>query len=177
MLVGATAEAAAAGSPAITIMLMPAIDVGAFFIGREEREGDDGSGVATEDDDDADAKAGEYARDFLEVALSRLWEGILGRRMTTEKMMETSRDNEHKEDVVPLSMFETFCEGVRREMLRGRRRRRPPPEVEACPTWSSSSSSSNGASSARRQRNWGYICDNNNNDYTRQREVHNCMTI
>ena len=37
---------------------MPAIDIGTLFIGREDREGDDGSGVATEDDDDTDAEAG-----------------------------------------------------------------------------------------------------------------------
>jgi hypothetical protein len=33
-----------------------------LFIGWEDREGDDGSGVATEDDDDTDAEAGGYAR-------------------------------------------------------------------------------------------------------------------
>jgi len=73
------AAAAAGGSPVIATTLMPAIDVGALFIGREEREGNDGSGVVTGDDDNADAEAGEYARDFLEVALSRLWEGLFGR--------------------------------------------------------------------------------------------------
>jgi hypothetical protein len=65
--VGAAA-AAAAGSPVIATTSMPAIDVGALFIGREEREGNNGSGVTTEDDDDADAKVVEYARDYLEVA-------------------------------------------------------------------------------------------------------------
>jgi hypothetical protein len=49
---------------------MPTIDVSALLIGREEREGDNGSGVATEDDGDADAEVGEYACNFLEVALS-----------------------------------------------------------------------------------------------------------
>ena len=62
---------------------MPVIDIGALFIGREDREGDDGSGVATEDDDDTDAEAGGYARDFLEVILRRLWEGRFGKRRTT----------------------------------------------------------------------------------------------
>jgi hypothetical protein len=33
---------------------MPGIDIGALFIGREDREGNDGSGVETEDDDDTD---------------------------------------------------------------------------------------------------------------------------
>ncbi len=74
---------------------MPAIDIGALFIGREDREGDDGSGVTTEDDDDTDAEAGGYARDFLEVILRRLWEGRYGRRRTRTKTTETSRDDEH----------------------------------------------------------------------------------
>jgi hypothetical protein len=43
-------------------MSMPVIDIGALFIGRENREGDDGSGIATEDDDDTDAEAGGYTR-------------------------------------------------------------------------------------------------------------------
>jgi hypothetical protein len=50
-------------------MSMPAIDIGALFIGREDREGDDGSGIATEDDDDTYAKVGWYACDYLEVVL------------------------------------------------------------------------------------------------------------
>ena len=36
----------------------PVIDIGALFIGREDREGDDGSGIATEDDDDTNVEAG-----------------------------------------------------------------------------------------------------------------------
>ena len=90
---------------------MPVIDIGALFIGREDREGDDGSGVATEDDDDTDAEAGGYARDFLEVILRQLWEGRFGKRRTTTKTMEMSRDNEHEEDVMTWLMFETLCEG------------------------------------------------------------------
>jgi hypothetical protein len=43
-------------------MPMPVIDIVALFIGREDREGDDGSDVATEDDDDTVAEAGGYAR-------------------------------------------------------------------------------------------------------------------
>jgi hypothetical protein len=62
------------------------------------------------------------------------------------KTMETSRDDEHNEDVVPWSMFETLWEGVHREMRRGHRRRRPPPEDEAHPAWLSSLSTSDGAS-------------------------------
>jgi hypothetical protein len=50
------------GITAIAMMSMPVIDIGALFIGREDQEGDDGSGVATEDDDDNDAEAGGYTR-------------------------------------------------------------------------------------------------------------------
>jgi hypothetical protein len=82
-----------------------------MFIGREDREGNDSSAVASEDDDNTDAEAGVYARDFLEVILCRLWEGCFGRRRTTTKTTETSRDNEHEEDIVTRSMFETLCEG------------------------------------------------------------------
>ena len=95
--VGATAVAAAAGSPAITTTLMPAIDVGALIIGREEWERDYSGNVTMEDDDDANVEAGEYVHNFLEVALSQLWEGCFGRRMTMAKTMETSRDHKHKE--------------------------------------------------------------------------------
>jgi hypothetical protein len=90
---------------------MPAIDIGALFIGREDREGDDGSGIATEDDDNTDVEAGGYACDFSEVVLRRLWEGRYGRRRTTTKTTEASRDDKHEEDVVTRSMFETLCEG------------------------------------------------------------------
>ena len=90
---------------------MPAIDIGALFIGREDQEGNDGSGIATEDDDDTNVEAGGYARDFLEVVLRRLWEGRFGRRRMTMKMTEMSRDDEHEEDVVTRSMFKTLCEG------------------------------------------------------------------
>ena len=72
--VGATARQR--WSPATATMSMPAIDIGALFIGREDREGNDGSGVAMEDDDDANAEAGEYVHDFLEVVFRRLWEGF-----------------------------------------------------------------------------------------------------
>jgi len=92
-------------------MSMAAIDIGTLFIGQEDRGGNDGSGVATEDDDDADMEAGEYARDILEVVLRQLWEGRFGRRRTSTKSTETSSDNEHKEDVVTWSMSEMLCKG------------------------------------------------------------------
>ena len=90
---------------------MPVINIGALFIGREDREGDDGSGVVTEDDNHTDMEAGGYACDFLEVILRRLWEGRFGKRRTTTKTTETSRDNEHEEDVMMRLMFKTLCEG------------------------------------------------------------------
>ncbi len=62
-------------SPATMTTSMPLINIGALFIGREDWEGNNGSSVVAEDDDNADAEAGEYARDFLEVVLHRLWKG------------------------------------------------------------------------------------------------------
>jgi hypothetical protein len=59
-------------SPVTATMLMSAIDIGVLFIGWEDREGDNGSGVAAEDDDDTDTEAGGYAHNFLEVVLCRL---------------------------------------------------------------------------------------------------------
>ena len=47
------------------MMLMPAINIGMLFIGREDWEGDDGSGVATEDDDDTNTEAGVVRARFL----------------------------------------------------------------------------------------------------------------
>ncbi len=90
---------------------MPAIDIGTLFIGREDWEGTDGSGVAKEDDDDTDVEAGGCMRDFLEVVLRRLWEGRFRRRRTTTKTTKMSRDDEHEEDIMTRSMFETLCKG------------------------------------------------------------------
>ena len=96
---------------------MPAILIGALFIGREDQEGNDGSSVVADDDEDTDAEAGGYAHDFLEVLLHRLWEGRFGRRRTTTKTTEMSRDYEHKEDVMMRSMFETLCVGEPSSLL------------------------------------------------------------
>jgi len=46
---------------------------------------------------------------------------------TTTKTVETSRDNEHEEDIVPGSIFKTLCKGVRWEMRHGNLRRWPLP--------------------------------------------------
>ena len=86
-------------------------DIGALFIGREDREGNDGSGIATEDEDDTDTEAVGYASDFLEVILRQLWEGRFGKRRTTTKTTEMSGDNNHDEDIITRLMFETLCEG------------------------------------------------------------------
>jgi len=98
-------------SPATATTWMPAIDIGTLFIGREDRKGTDGSGVAKEDDDDTDVEAGGCMRDFLEVVLRRLWEGRFRRRRTTTKTTEMSRDDEHEEDIMTRSMFEMLCKG------------------------------------------------------------------
>ena len=98
-------------SPANTMTSMPVINIGTLFIVWEDWEGDVGSGVATEDEDDTNAEAGGYTSDFLEVVLCRLWIGHFGRRRMTTKSTETSRDDEHKEDVVTRSMLETLWEG------------------------------------------------------------------
>jgi hypothetical protein len=91
-------------SPATTTTSMPAIDIGALFIGREDWEGNNSSGVTKEDDDETDAEAGGCSRDFLEVVLRQHWEGRFGRRRTTTKTTETSRDDEHEDDVVTRSI-------------------------------------------------------------------------
>jgi len=57
---------------------MPAIHIGALFIGREDREGNDGSGVTTEDDDDTDAEAGGYARNFWRSSSVDFGKGVSG---------------------------------------------------------------------------------------------------
>ncbi len=45
-------------SPVTATMSMPAIGIGVLFIGWEDREGDNGSGVAAEDDDDTEGVLG-----------------------------------------------------------------------------------------------------------------------
>ena len=156
----------------ITTTSMPAIDVGALFIWQY-----DGISVTTEDDDDADTDAGENARDYLEVALNQFWEGLFRRRTTSEKTMETSRDDEHEEDAVPRSRFETLCEGgasgdaswpsSTRLAPRGCRRRHRRPTARLRGTWRG----------RRKRRNGGYIYVNNNNDCIQRRDVRNRITI
>ena len=115
-------------SPATATTSMPAIDIGALFVGREDREGDDGSGVTTEDDDNTDVEAGGYAHDFLEVVLCRLWEGHFGRRRTTKKTTETSRDDEQEEDIVTQSRRSARASRCRRcpRLARSANRRQQP---------------------------------------------------
>jgi hypothetical protein len=81
------------------------------FIEQEDREGDDGSSVATEDDNNTNTEAGVYARDFLEVILRRLWEGRFGRRRMTMKMTDEQgrRARRRRRDAVDV-----------RDTLRGR---------------------------------------------------------
>jgi len=105
------AEVRGRRSPATATTSMPAIHIGTLFIMREDWEGNEGSGIATEDDNDTNVEAGGYTCIFLEIILCRLWEGRFGRRRTTTKTTEMSRDNKHEEDVVMRSMYEMLCEG------------------------------------------------------------------
>jgi hypothetical protein len=90
---------------------MPAIDIGALFIGRGDQEGNNGSGVVMEYDDDIDAKTGGVRAPFLGGRPPpTLGRAFREERMTT-KTTEMSRDDEHKEDVMTRSMFEMLCEG------------------------------------------------------------------
>jgi len=69
----AGATATVLGSTATMMMLMPAINV-VRFNGREDWEGNNGNSVATEDNNNgtADAEAGEYVCNFLDVGLHQL---------------------------------------------------------------------------------------------------------
>jgi hypothetical protein len=154
----AGAAATAVGSTVITTMLMPVIDFGTLFIGWEDREGDDGRGVTTEDDDDTDTEAGGYARNFLEVILRPLWEGRFGKRRTSTKTMEMSRDNEHEEDVMPRSMFETLCEGKPSSSSSKTRPKRRSRAGGVDPSRTKRSRTGRGR---RRRRNGGCVGDDN----------------
>ena len=151
----------------MTSTSMPAIDISTLFIGREDWEGDDGRGVTTEDDDDTDAEAGGYARNFLEVLLRRLWEGHFRSRKTTMKMTEMIRDDEHKEDVVTRSMFETLCEGkLSFSSSTALTKRRSLATFEARaggvdPSWTKQSRTGRGR---RQQQNGGCVGDDNDNN-------------
>ena len=147
---------------------MPVIDIGALFIGREDWEGNNGSSVATEEDDDTDAEAGGYAHNFLEVILCQLWEGRFGRRRTTTKTTEMSRDNEHKEDVMTRLMFETLCEGKPSSLSSKACPKRRLPETTVARTGGvdpSRTKRSRTGQGRRQRRNGGCVGDNN--DYKR----------
>ena len=140
---------------------MPAIDIGTLFIGQEDWEGNDGSGAATEDDNNADAEAGEYTHDFLEVVIRRLWEGRFGRRRTTTtKTMETSSDNEHKEDVMTRLMSESLCKGELSSSSSTACLKRRSLETTAARVGGADPSRTKGSRTERgpwRQRNRGYV--------------------
>jgi hypothetical protein len=151
----AGAAATAVGSMAIATMSMPVFDIGALFIGREDREGDDGSGVATEDEEDTDAEAGG----------TRAWAGRFGRRRTTTKT-ETSRDDEHKEDVATRSKFETLCEGEPWSSLSmARPKRRSPDTTVARAGGADPSRTKQSRTGRRRRRRQKGGCVGDNNDY------------
>ena len=148
-------------------MSMPAIDIGALFIEQEDWEGEDGSGVTTEDDDDTDVEAGGYARNFLEVVLRRLWEGRFGRRRMTTKRTETSRDDEHEEYVMTRSMFERLCKGKLSLLLSMARPKRRSSATTAARAGGADPSRTKQSRTGRRQwqrRNGGCVGDDNDND-------------
>jgi hypothetical protein len=157
-LIVATAAGAAAtavGSTAIATMSMPVIDIGALFIGREDREGDDGSGVMMEDDDDTDAEAGPRG--------TRAYAGHFGRRRTTMKT-ETSRDDEHEEDVTTRSKFEMLCEGEPSSSLSTACPKRRSPETTAARAGGADPLRTKQSRTGRRRRqrrNGGCVGDNN----------------
>ena len=153
-------------SLATAMTSMPAIDIGALFIGREDQEGDDGSGIATEDDDDTEVEAGGYAHDFLEVVLRRLWEDRFGRRRTTTKTTGTSRDDEHEEDVVTRSMFKTLCEGEPSSSLSTARPKRRSSATTAVRAGGANPlrTKRSWTGRRRRQRNGGCVSDDNDYD-------------
>ena len=65
-------------SPATRTTLMPGIDIGALFIRREDQEGNDGSGVATEDDDYTDVDAGGRHAISWRSSSTNFGKGVLG---------------------------------------------------------------------------------------------------
>jgi hypothetical protein len=155
LIVATTAGAAATamGSMAIATMSMPVFDIGALFIGREDRKGDVGSGVATEDEEDTDAEAGG----------TRARAGRFGERRTTTKT-ETSRDDEHKEDVATRSKFETLCEGEPWSSLstaRPKRRLSETTVVRAGRADPSRTKQSRTGRQRRRRQKGGCVGDNN----------------
>ena len=153
-------------SPATVTTLMPAIHIGALFIGREDREGDDSSSVAMEDDDGTDTEVGGYACDFLEVVLHRLWEGRFGMRRTTTKTTEMSRDDEHKEDVMTRSMFETLCEGKPSSSLSMAHPKRRLLATTVARAGGADSLWAKGSQTGRRRRQrWNGECIGDDNDY------------
>jgi hypothetical protein len=185
----AGAAVTAVGCTAIATMLMPVIDIGTLFICQEDWGGNDGSGIATEDDDDTYAEAGGYAR------LGRVFreeeddnedgdeQGQRARRRHRDAVevrdaLRGSRDDEHEEDVATRSKFETLCEGE------------PPLSLStACPKRRSSGTTVARASGEdplpgrrRRQRRNG-ACVSDDNDYERlpyiqrQDDAHNNITF
>ncbi len=57
---------------------MPAIDIGALFIGREDREGEDGSSIVTEDEDDTNVEAGGTRAISWRSSSADFGKGVLG---------------------------------------------------------------------------------------------------
>jgi len=60
------------------MMSMPGIDIGVLFFGQEDREGNDGSGIATEDDDNTDMEAGGRHAISWRSSSTDFGKGVLG---------------------------------------------------------------------------------------------------
>ena len=145
---------------------MHAINIGTLFIGREDWEGEDGSGVATEDDDYTNAETGGYTRNFLEVVLRRLWEGRFGRWRRTMKTTETSRDDKHEEDIVARLMFETLCKGEPSSLSSMARPKRQSLVMTAARAGGADPSrTKQSRTGQRRRRQWNGQCIGDDNDY------------
>jgi hypothetical protein len=163
----------AVGSTAIATMSMPVIEIGALFIEREDREGDDGSGVATEDDDDTDAEAGGYA------CLDRVFREEEDDNKDRDKQGQRARRS-----IETRSKFEMLCKGEpSSSSLSTARPKRPSLETTAARAGGvdpSQTKRSRMGQPQRRRRNGGCVGDHN--DYKqlpyiqRRDDAHNSIT-
>ena len=81
------------------------------------------------------------------------------------KTMETSRDNEHEEDVVTRLMFETLCEGEPLSSLStARPKRRSLATTAARAGGADPSRTKRSWTGRRRRQRWNGVCVGDNND-------------
>ena len=99
---------------------------------------------------------------------TRAWAGRFGKRRTTTKTTETSRDYEHKEDVATRSKSETLCKGEPLSSLSTARPKRRLPETTVARAGRADPSRTKQSRTGRRwrqRRNGGCVGDDN--DYER----------